>query len=158
MGSSVACIHNGGRPPSLPANLLKGEDGSFNIVPLGAKLLENFVDVHSWLRSPNSFSRSADHFESPGGTLSEEGAMKSIYVGNLAFRTTEQSIHALFEPFGRLQHVTLMTDRATGHSRGFAFVEMADAEEAAHAIAELNGCTVDGRVLKVHPAQARAGR
>ena len=84
--------------------------------------------------------------------------MKSIYVGNLAFSTTEQSIHALFLPFGRVHHVTLMTDRATGHSRGFAFVEMADDEEAAHAIAELNGCTVDGRVLRVNQARPRAGR
>jgi RNA recognition motif-containing protein len=84
--------------------------------------------------------------------------MTSIYVGNLAFSTTEQSIRALFEPFGRLQRVTLVTDRATGRSRGLAFVEMADDEEAAHAIAELNGCTVDGRVLRVNEAQPRARR
>ncbi len=84
--------------------------------------------------------------------------MKSIYVANLAFRTTEQSIRDLFKPFGRVQHVTLMTDRATGRSRGFAFVEMADDEEAAHAIAELNGCTLDGRVLKVNQARTRATR
>ena len=84
--------------------------------------------------------------------------MKSIYVGNLVFSTTERSIRALFEPFGRVQHVTLMTDRFTGHSRGFAFVEMADDEAAARAMAELNGCTVDGRVLRVHQARARAGR
>ena len=84
--------------------------------------------------------------------------MKSIYVGNLAFSTTEQSIRDLFKPFGRLERVTLVTDRATGHSRGFAFVEMADDEEAAHAMAELNGCTVDGRVLRVNEARPRAGR
>ena len=84
--------------------------------------------------------------------------MKSIYVGNLAFSTTEQSIRDLFEPFGSLERVTVMMDRATGHSRGFAFVEMADDEEAAHAMAELNGCTLDGRVLRVNKAQPRATR
>ena len=84
--------------------------------------------------------------------------MKNIYVGNLAFSTSEQSIRDLFKPFGRLQRVTLMMDRATGRSRGFAFVEMADDEEAAHAIAELNGCSVDGRELRVNDAGRRAAR
>ena len=84
--------------------------------------------------------------------------MKSIYVGNLAFSTTEQSIRSLFEPFGRVQRITLMKDGGTGHSRGFGFVEMANDDEAAHAIAELNGCTLDGRVLTVNEARARAGR
>ena len=84
--------------------------------------------------------------------------MKNIYVGNLAFTTTEQSIRDLFKPFGRLQRVTLVSDHATGRSRGFAFVQMADDEEAEQAIAALNGCTVDGRVLRINEAQPRTGR
>jgi RNA recognition motif-containing protein len=84
--------------------------------------------------------------------------MKNIYVGNLSFSTTEQSIRDLFEPFGQLQRVALMMDRATGRSRGFAFVAMADDEEAAQAIAELNCCTVGGREHRVNDAGRRAAR
>jgi len=84
--------------------------------------------------------------------------MKNIYVGNLAFGTTEQSISSLFEPFGRVQRVALIKDIASGRPRGFAFVEMANDDEAARAIAELNGCTVDGRVLTVNEARARGRR
>ena len=84
--------------------------------------------------------------------------MKNIYVGNLAFSTTEQAISSLFEPFGRVQRVALIKDSATGHTRGFAFVEMADDKEADRAIAELNGRTIDGRVLTVNEARARGGR
>jgi RNA recognition motif-containing protein len=70
--------------------------------------------------------------------------MKNIYVGNLAFITTEQTINSLFEPFGRVQRVALIKDSATGRPRGFAFVEMANDGEAARAIAELNGALLMG--------------
>ena len=83
--------------------------------------------------------------------------MKNIYVGNLAFSTTEQAISSLFEPFGRVQRVALIKDSATGRTRGLAFVEMADDKEADRAIAELNGRTIDGRVLTVNEARPSRG-
>ena len=84
--------------------------------------------------------------------------MKNIYVGNLAFSTTEQAISSLFEPFGRVQRVALIKDTATDRPRGFAFVEMAKDEDADRAIAEPNGRTVDGRVLTVNEARPKRGR
>jgi len=65
--------------------------------------------------------------------------MKNIFVGNLAFSSTEAGVRALFEPYGQVDRVNVVTDRDTGRSRGFAFVEMANAEEADRAIAALNG-------------------
>ena len=65
--------------------------------------------------------------------------MKNIFVGNLDFGATEESVRALFEPYGTVDRVSLITDRDTGRSRGFAFVEMSDAGQAERAIAGLNG-------------------
>ncbi len=65
--------------------------------------------------------------------------MKNIFVGNLDFEATEQSIRSLFEPYGAIERINLVTDRDTGRSRGFAFVEMTDANQADQAIAALNG-------------------
>lgn len=86
--------------------------------------------------------------------------MKNIFVGNLAFSTTEDELRSMFESYGRVDRVSLMTDRDTGRSRGFAFVEMADEGEAEKAIAALNGSNVGGRTLNVNearPKPARAG-
>ena len=71
-----------------------------------------------------------------------------IYVGNLPYAATAAEAAALFEPFGAAR-VQLMTDRASGRSRGFAFVTMADDAAARSAIAALNGHTLDGRALRV---------
>ncbi len=84
--------------------------------------------------------------------------MKSIFVGNLDFGATEDSIRALFEPYGTVERVNLITDRDTGRSRGFAFVEMADAAEAERAIAGLNGANLGGRALNVNEARPKADR
>jgi cold-inducible RNA-binding protein len=81
--------------------------------------------------------------------------MKNIFVGNLDFASTESSIRALFEPYGNIERVNLITDRDTGRSRGFAFVEMSDAGEADRAIAALNGAELDGRTLKVNEARPK---
>src|SRR5713101_613431 len=83
--------------------------------------------------------------------------MKKIFVGNLDFRATEESIRSLFAPHGTVESVSLVTDRETGRSRGFAFVEMAD-EAADKAIAVLNGANVGGRVLNVNEARPKADR
>jgi cold-inducible RNA-binding protein len=82
--------------------------------------------------------------------------MKNIFVGNLDFAATESSIRALFEPYGNVERVNLITDRDTGRSRGFAFVEMTDAAEADRAIAALNGTTLEGRALNINEARPKS--
>jgi cold-inducible RNA-binding protein len=81
--------------------------------------------------------------------------MKNIFVGNLDFAATEDSIRALFESHGTVERVSLVTDRDTGRSRGFAFVEMTDASQADQAIAALNGRELDGRALNVNEARPK---
>lgn len=83
---------------------------------------------------------------------------KSIYVGNLPFVTNPDELRALFEPFGRVVSAQVVTDRDTGRSRGFGFVEMAESEAADRAIAALNGSELEGRPLRVNEAQAREPR
>jgi cold-inducible RNA-binding protein len=84
--------------------------------------------------------------------------VKNIFVGNLDFGATEESIRSLFEPFGAVESVRLMTDRDTGRSRGFAFVEMRDAAEADRAINALNGTSPGGRPLSVNEARPKSDR
>lgn len=81
--------------------------------------------------------------------------MKNIFVGNLDFGATEDTVRSLFESYGTVERVSLMTDRETGRSRGFAFVEMTDTEEADRAIAALNGANVGGRALNVNEARPK---
>jgi len=81
--------------------------------------------------------------------------MKNIFVGNLNFSATESSVRALFEPYGQVDRVNLVTDRDTGRSRGFAFVEMADTTQADRAIAGLNGADMEGRTLNVNEARPK---
>ena len=81
--------------------------------------------------------------------------MKNLFVGNMSFQTSESELQALFEPFGEITRIQLMTDRDTGRSRGFAFVEMANDEDAAKAIAALNGKEVNGRALNVNEARPK---
>jgi RNA recognition motif-containing protein len=79
-----------------------------------------------------------------------------IYVGNLPFDTTEESVRALFSTHGTVERLSLMTDRETGRPRGFGFVEMANAD-ASRAIQALNGQDFSGRPLRVNEAQERNG-
>ena len=81
--------------------------------------------------------------------------MKNIFVGNLDFAATEASIRSLFEPYGNVERVSLITDRNTGQPRGFAFVEMTDASEADKAIAALNGKQLGGRTLNINEARPK---
>jgi RNA recognition motif-containing protein len=81
--------------------------------------------------------------------------MKSLFVGNLSFRTTESELNALFAPFGQVTRVNLVKDRETGRARGFAFVERPDDEEAAKAIAGLDGKAIGGGNLKVNEARPK---
>ena len=82
--------------------------------------------------------------------------MKKIYVGNLSFNTTEAELRQLFTEHGAVESVSLITDRHTGESRGFGFVEMA-AADADTAIKALNGTTLGDRSLKVNEARPRNG-
>jgi cold-inducible RNA-binding protein len=82
-------------------------------------------------------------------------AMKNIYVGNLAFSTTEAELRTIFEAHGAVEKITLMTDKDTGRSRGFGFVEMTNANEADKAIAALNGSDLSGRKLTINQAKPK---
>jgi cold-inducible RNA-binding protein len=81
-----------------------------------------------------------------------------LYVGNLSFNTTENELQELFAQAGTVQEVTLMQDKFTGKSRGFAFVTMSSEEDAQNAISKLNGQTVEGRALTVNEARPREQR
>jgi RNA recognition motif-containing protein len=83
--------------------------------------------------------------------------VKTIYVGNLPFKASEDEINDLFAQYGAVHSVKLITDRETGRPRGFGFVEMDDAPAAA-AIERLNGSELDGRTLRVNEAKERESR
>ena len=84
--------------------------------------------------------------------------MKKIFVGNFSFQTTEAELRSLFEPHGSVESATLVTDRDTGRSRGFAFIEMANNAEADVAIQALNGADFGGRPLTVNEARPKNER
>src|SRR4029077_2255632 len=81
--------------------------------------------------------------------------MKSLFVGNLSFQTTESELNDLFKPFGQVNRVNLVKDRENGRARGFAFVEMPNDEEAAKANAGVDGKQIGGRNLKVNEARPK---
>ncbi len=81
-----------------------------------------------------------------------------LYVGNLSFHTTEDSLLRAFQACGEVVEAKLILDRETGRSRGFAFVVMSNAEEAQRAISQMNGSDLDGRPLRVNEAEERKPR
>ncbi len=81
-----------------------------------------------------------------------------LYVGGLSYSTTEQGLEDLFRQAGTVTSVTVITDRDTGRSKGFGFVEMASAQDATNAIEKFNGTSLDGRSLVVNEARERAPR
>jgi cold-inducible RNA-binding protein len=80
---------------------------------------------------------------------------QNLYVGNLSYETTEDTLRTLFAEYGQIESANLITDRYTGRSRGFAFVEMSTEEAAQEAMRGLNGKEVDGRELKVDKAKPK---
>ena len=82
----------------------------------------------------------------------------NIYVGNLARSASEDTLRSVFEQFGKVLSVKIITDKFTGESRGFAFVKMASREEGQKAIADLNGHELEGRNLTVNEARPREQR
>src|SRR3990167_2924763 len=83
---------------------------------------------------------------------------KKLYVGNLSFGITEESLQQLFAQAGTVESATVITDRATGRSKGFGFVEMSSDQEATDAIAKLNGTDFEGRAIAVSEARPQAPR
>src|ERR1041385_5343910 len=101
--------------------------------------------------------RFAASFHSPKGERYISMSTK-LYVGNLAFQTTSQELQQLFGQAGTVQSASVVEDRDTGRSRGFAFVEMSSEEEATSAINQFNGKDLGGRALKVNEAKPRENR
>ena len=81
--------------------------------------------------------------------------MKNLFVGNMSFQTTESELTELFKPFGQIGRIKVVMDRETGRARGFAFVEMPNDDEAAKAVAALDGKSVGGRNIKVNEARPK---
>ena len=84
--------------------------------------------------------------------------MKNIFVGNLSFNTNEDELRQLFESYGQVDRVSILTDRETGRSRGFGFVEMSSNEDGEKAISALNGSQIGGRTINVNEARPKAER
>jgi RNA recognition motif-containing protein len=84
--------------------------------------------------------------------------LKNIFVGNLSFTSSEDAVRGLFEAYGTVDRVSIITDRETGRSRGFAFVEMPNDDEAERGINALNGMDFGGRKLNVNEARPREER
>lgn len=91
---------------------------------------------------------------------SKEGQnrMKKIFVGNLSYSATEVALRSLFEAYGSVESVNIVTDRDSGQPRGFGFVEMTNDAEAANAINGLNGKDLEGRTLNVNEARPKTDR
>src|ERR1051325_8770353 len=87
-----------------------------------------------------------------------EDCVKNIFVGNLDFNVPEEAVRPLFERYGAVNSARIMTDRETGRSRGFAFVEMENEAEADQAIQALNGYKMEGRALNVNEARPKPER
>ena len=83
---------------------------------------------------------------------------KKLYIGNLAFDVTDKDLEEAFTPIGACDSVAVVTDRTTGQSRGFGFVEMTSNADAQRAIQQLDGTEIKGRAIRVSEARERAGR
>jgi cold-inducible RNA-binding protein len=84
--------------------------------------------------------------------------MKNIFVGNLSFTATEDAVRSMFEAYGTVDRVSIVTDRDTGQPKGFGFVEMTNDAEAERAISALNGTELNGRALTVNEARPKTER
>ncbi len=84
--------------------------------------------------------------------------MKNIFVGNLSFTATEDGVRSMFEAYGTVDRVSIVTDRDTGQPKGFGFVEMTNDAQAEKAISELNGTELNGRALTINEARPKTER
>lgn len=112
----------------------------------------NFGSFASSALTGPRFDPAANH------SAAQKEKMKNIFVGNLSYGATEDGVRSMFEQYGAVERVNLVTDRDTGQARGFGFVEMTNGAEADRAIAELNGRELDGRSLNVNEARPKPER
>jgi cold-inducible RNA-binding protein len=105
-----------------------------------------------------SYQSAPSSLASPVSSTVRSLCLKNIFVGNLSFTSTEDSVRSIFEGYGTVDRVSIITDRETGKSRGFAFVEMPNDDEANRAITALNGADFGGRKLNVNEARPREER
>ena len=82
--------------------------------------------------------------------------MTNVFVGNLSFQTTQEDLASIFSQYGAVERVNVVTDRMTGQSRGFAFIEMSSRAEAEQAINALNGTNLQGRTINVNEARPKS--
>ena len=109
-------------------------------------------------RAVRSSGTTAAAYAEDGSAAGNERLSKKLYVGNLPFSATESDLRSLFEAHGDIASVNVIMDRETGRARGFAFVEMEEASDAANAMRALDGHDMGGRSLRVNEAQdKRAG-
>src|SRR6266550_8974590 len=92
---------------------------------------------------------------SPSATSERRIKLKNIFVGNLSFGTTEDTLRSMFESYGTVDRVNIVTDRDSGQPRGFGFIEMTNDAEGDRAINSINGRDVDGRALNVNEAKPK---
>lgn len=119
-----------------------------------------FESIRTWSFDRYRFAEAhpiRSFFSFPKGERYNSMSTK-LYVGNLAFQTTSQALEQLFGEAGTVQSASVVEDRDTGRSRGFAFVEMSTQDEATSAIERFNGKEIDGRLLKVNEAKPREDR
>ena len=116
------------------------------------------VSADSRLTSLALFSATLVHLQISRLQIKKGINLKNIYVGNLSFGASEESVRALFETHGTVSPVNICTDRDTGQPRGFGFVEMDNEGEGEKAIAAVNGTDLDGRSLNVNEARPKADR
>jgi RNA recognition motif-containing protein len=155
-------------------------DGSFTFVPVGRILTFEFpgfvratrgIQLEREFLPPRPFPTPTAPTETghrrsffTGEARNREPGMvrrimgNKLYVGNLSFSSTEDSLREAFEAHGAVQEVRVITDRMTGRSRGFGFVTMASSEDAARAIEKMNGAMLDGRALRVNEAEQKTER
>ena len=84
--------------------------------------------------------------------------MTNIFVGNLSFQTSQDQLLSVFAQYGNVERINIVTDRDSGQSRGFAFVEMTERRDAESAIAQLHGCELNGRAINVNEARPKPER
>jgi hypothetical protein len=129
--------------------------GKSDIDSLTLELLGGLAHPHGFLRTEHFLASLAFR----AVNRQEDRTMgKKLYVGNLSYTTTREALEELFSKAGTVESVNLVTDRSTGQSRGFGFVEMASQKEADEAIRKMNGQSIDGRSILVNEARSEERR
>jgi hypothetical protein len=145
--------------PALPVSCFPYRVRLLRLCAPARRPVSRAVPIATGLPRPDSPVRSPAPVAPPrsGGCSEECELSKKLYVGNLSFSTTEDELRTTFERHGGVGSVSVITDRETGRSRGFAFVEMDDASAADDAVRALDGSDLGGRSLRVNEAEDRQG-